>query len=369
MRVLMISRACMAGIYQRKLEEIAARAVELLTLVPPYWRDGSGTTRLERLHTRGYRLETTAIRANGHFHLHHYPELGAALRDFRPDVLHVDEEPYNLAAWQALRLGRRYGCRTLFFCWQNILRRYPPPFSLGERYVLRGADHAIAGTTGAADVLRAKGYGGPLSVIPQFGVDPQRFRPAGERPSRPFTIGYFGRFVPEKGLHSLLEALTLLDRDCHLLAVGDGPLRPHLETMVIQLNLHGRVRLEAAQPSSAMPAQYGRIDALVLPSLTRRNWKEQFGRVLIEAMASGVPVVGSDSGAIPDVIGDAGLVFPEGDAAALAGKLRRLQREDGLRRHLAQRGRERATLHFTHAGVADATVAVYRELTDFPASS
>jgi len=67
----------MVGIYQRKLEEIAARGVELLTLVPPYWRDGSGATRLERLHTRGYRLETTAIRANGHFHLHHFPELGA----------------------------------------------------------------------------------------------------------------------------------------------------------------------------------------------------------------------------------------------------------------------------------------------------
>lgn len=359
----------MVGIYQRKLEEIAARGVDLLTLTPPYWRDGSGGTRLERLHTRGYRLETTAIRANGHFHLHHFPDLGAALRDFRPEVLHVDEEPYNLAAWHALWLGRRAGCRTLFFCWQNILRRYPPPFSLGERYVLRGADHAIAGTTGAAEVLRAKGYRGPLSVIPQFGIDPQLFRPAADRPQRPFTIGYFGRLVAEKGLHSLLRALALLDCDCHLLAVGDGPLRPELEALAGQLGLAGRVRLEEAQPSSAMPAQYRRIDALALPSLTRRNWKEQFGRVLVEAMAGGVPVVGSDSGAIPDVIGEAGLVYPEGDAAALAGQLRRLQREDGLRRRLARRGRERALQHFTHAGVAEATVAVYRELTASPPSS
>ena len=359
----------MVGIYQRKLEEIAARGVDLLTLVPPYWREGRGGTRLERLHNRGYRLETTAIRANGHFHLHHFPELGAALRDFRPDVLHVDEEPYNLAAWQALWLGRRAACRTVFFCWQNILRRYPPPFSFGERYVLRGADHAIAGTTGAADVLCAKGYRGPMSVIPQFGIDPQLFRPGEDKSPRPFTIGYFGRLVAEKGLHSLLHALARLDSDSHLLAVGDGPLRPQLETMVGQLHLYGRVRLEAAQPSSAMPAQYGRIDALVLPSLTRRNWKEQFGRVLVEAMASGVPVVGSDSGAIPDVIDDAGLIFPEGDAAALAGQLRRLQRDDGLRRHLAQRGRERALQHYTHAGVAEATVAVYRELTASPASS
>ncbi len=284
-------------------------------------------------------------------------------------MLHVDEEPYNLAAWQALWLGRRAGCRTLFFCWQNILRRYPPPFSLGERYVLRGADHAIAGTTGAAGVLRAKGYGGPLSVIPQFGIDPQRFRPAEDRPPRPFTIGYFGRLVAEKGLRSLLRALARLDSDSQLLAVGDGPLRPELKAMAQQLDLAGRVRLEAAKPSSAMPAQYGRIDALVLPSLTRRNWKEQFGRVLVEAMASGVPVVGSNSGAIPAVIDDAGLIYPEGDAAALAGQIQRLQREDGLRRRLAQRGRERALQQFTHAGVAEATVAVYRELTASPASS
>ncbi|MCE2489402.1 MAG: glycosyltransferase family 4 protein [Anaerolineae bacterium] len=369
MRVLMLSRACLVGIYQRKLEEIAARGVELLTLVPPCWRDGSGTTRLERLHMRGYRLETTSIRANGHFHLHHFPQLGKALRDFRPDVLHVDEEPYNLAAWQAQWLGRRAGCRTLFFCWQNILRRYPPPFNLGERYVLRRADHVIAGTAGAADVLRAKGYGGPLSVIPQFGIDPQFFRPGEDRPSRPFTIGYFGRLVAEKGLRMLLQALAQLDGDTQLLLIGGGPLRAELKALARQLNLEGRVHIEEAQPSAAMPAQYHRIDALALPSLTRHNWKEQFGRVLVEAMASGVPAVGSDSGAIPDVIGDAGLVFQEADAAALAAQLRRLQGEDGLRRHLARLGRERALQHFTHAGVAEATVAVYRALTASSAAS
>ncbi len=363
MRVLMLSRACLVGIYQPKLEEIAARGVELLTLVPPYWRDGSGTTRLERLHTRGYRLETTSIRANGHFHLHHFPQLGKALREFRPDVLHVDEEPYNLAAWQAQWLGRRAGCRTLFFTWQNILRRYPPPFSLGERYVLRGADHVIAGTAGAADVLRAKGYGGPLSVIPQFGIDPQYFRPAQCRPQRPFTIGYFGRLVAEKGLRVLLQALAQLGGDTQLLLVGDGPLREDLAAQARQAGLVERLRFDGSQPSAAMPAHYRRIDVLVLPSLTRRNWKEQFGRVLVEAMASGVPVVGSDSGAIPDVIGDAGLVFPERDAAALAAQLRRLQGEDGLRRQLARLGRERALQCFTHAGVAEATVAVYRRLT------
>ena len=363
MRVLMLSKACLVGIYQRKLEEIARLGVELLTLVPPVWRDASGATQLERLYTSGYRLETTDIRVNGNYHLHHYPRLGAALRAFRPDVLHIDEEPYNLATWQALWLARRHGCRALFFSWQNIRRRYPPPFSLGERYVLRGADHAIAGTESAADVLRAKGYGGPLSVIPQFGIDPQLFRPSNAPlPPRPFTLGYFGRLVPEKGLDSLLQALALLDGESRLRLVGEGPQRAELVTLAQRLGLGARVDFCAAMPSAAMPAQYHQIDALVLPSVTRRNWREQFGRVLVEAMASAVPVVGSDSGAIPGVIGDAGLTFAEGDAAALAAQLKRLQRDADLRQALAQRGRERALSQFTHVNVAEATVAVYRTL-------
>jgi glycosyltransferase involved in cell wall biosynthesis len=96
--------------------------------------------------------------------------------------------------------------------------------------------------------------------------------------------------------------------------------------------------------------------------LTRRNWKEQFGRVLVEAMASGVPVIGSDSGAIPGVIGDAGLVVPEGDVAALHGALCRLRDDPHLRRELAQRGRQRALAHFTHQQIAAATVEVYRQM-------
>lgn len=107
---------------------------------------------------------------------------------------------------------------------------------------------------------------------------------------------------------------------------------------------------------------YRQFDALVLPSLTRPNWKEQFGRVLVEAMATGLAVIGSDSGAIPGVLGDAGLIVPEGDAEAITGALQRLYDEAGLRQALADKGRERVLQHFTHASVAQATVDVYRSL-------
>ncbi|MCZ7547268.1 MAG: glycosyltransferase [Anaerolineae bacterium] len=191
MRVLMISKACLVGAYQRKLEAIAAHdGVELVVVVPPAWRDERGELKLERAHTAGYRLVVEPVAFGGNFHMHFYPRLGRAFARFRPDVVHIDEEPYNLATWHALWLARRAGARALFFTWQNINRRYPFPFDLGERWTLRRVDYAIAGTDGAAAVWRTKGYHGPLAVIPQFGVDPDIFSPGAARPAGAFRVGY-----------------------------------------------------------------------------------------------------------------------------------------------------------------------------------
>ena len=115
-------------------------------------------------------------------------------------------------------------------------------------------------------------------------------------------------------------------------------------------------------PSTQMHDYYNQLHTLILPSLTRPNWKEQFGRVLIEAMACGVPVVGSDSGEIPNVIGDAGLVFAEGDGRALRDRLSQLMADPALRGEMARRGRERVLAHYTQAQVAAKTYQVYREL-------
>ncbi len=362
MRVLMLSKACIVGIYQPKLEAIARAGVELLVLTPPAWRDERGIQELERRYVSGYDLRATPIRCNGSFHLHHYPLLGRELRAFEPDIVHIDEEPYNLATFLALRQSRRISAKSLFFTWQNIQRRYPPPFSWLEQWVMRNIDCAVAGTDDAAAVLRAKGYRGPLATVPQFGTSQALFNPPDSRPDRPFTIGFIGRLVPDKGVDILLRALALLEGDWRLRLLGGGPARDDLQALAAELNLSQRTRFLGQLPSDHLPAQYHQLDALVLPSLTRPNWKEQFGRVLVEAMASGVPVIGSDSGAIPGVIGAAGRIVPEGDARALAAALRELRAQPALRARLSQLGRARFLAHFTHQGVADATVSVYREM-------
>ncbi len=361
MRVLMVSKACIVGAYQKKLEELARLpGMDLTVIVPPYWRDERGTMELERQYTQGYELLVEPMAFNGHFHLHFYPGLSKQIRRVQPDLVHIDEEPYNLATAHAMWLARRAGVKSLFFSWQNILRRYPLPFHWMERYVLTHTDHAIVGNQEALQVWRAKGYRGQVSVIPQFGVDPEIFFPASRPAGRGFIIGYVGRLVPEKGVDLLLEALAGLQGTWRAYILGSGPVREQLQNQARDLGLAHRISFDAWVPSDQMPAYYRQLDVLVVPSRTRPNWKEQFGRVLVEAMASGVPVAGSDSGEIPHVIGDAGLIFPEGQADVLRAHLARLLSNPDLRLELARRGRQRVLTRFTQAQVADRTYQVYR---------
>lgn len=370
MRVLMISKACVVGIYQRKLEELACcPGVELTVIVPPSWRDHRGELRVERKHVEGYELVVEPIRLNGQYHLHYYPGLGRRFAQVRPEVVHIDEEPYSLVTWQCMRLARRAHAPALFFSWQTLRKRYPPPFAWIEGYNLRHAAYGIAGNQTVADVWRAKGYRGPLAVIPQFGVDPDLFSPAtaadrSQRTGRGFVVGYAGRLVEEKGVDVLLRALAGLPGAWQLVVVGDGPERPALERLAAELGIADRASFDAWIPSTEMAAFYRQLDVLVLPSRTRAHWEEQFGRVLIEAMACGTPIVAARSGEIPRVVGDAGRLFPEDDHRALAAQLAELMREAPLRADLARRGRARVLANYTQAQIARATYEVYQEMVE-----
>ena len=367
MKVLMISKACVRGSYQKKLEELAKfDDIELTVIVPPYWQEREQRIHLEQSHTERYELLVEKMALNGHFHLHFYPNLGTQVRRLKPQIMHIDEEPYNLATFQAMRLAVSVGARALFFTWQNLLRRYPFPFNWMERYNYRHAVHAIPGNEEGVDVLRGKGYQGPVTVIPQFGVDPEIYKPLppDAKASSPyFQIGYVGRLVKEKGVDLLLRAAVDLKGDWRLSILGDGPSKSQLERLTQELNIAHRVNFESQLLSAEMPAHYRRLNVLVLPSLTRPHWKEQFGRVLIEAMACGIAVVGSDSGEIPQVIGKAGLIFPEGDEAVLSAHLNLLMRDDRLLNLLAEKGRERVLQEYTQARIATATHGVYVNMT------
>jgi glycosyltransferase involved in cell wall biosynthesis len=195
-------------------------------------------------------------------------------------------------------------------------------------------------------------------------VDTDTFHPSTARKAadHPFTVGYVGRLVPEKGVDILLRAASHVDPLPKVLIVGDGPERLHLEILAQQLDLQRVVHWRGKTAHSNVPTSLRELDVLILPSRTTPTWKEQFGRVLIEAMACGIPVVGSDSGEIPNTIGLAGLTFPEGNISALASVLQRMHDDQHLALDLSARSRRRAEECFSVESVAEQYLSFFNSV-------
>lgn len=363
MKVWIVSHAYAAPINHDKLEALARLpGLDLTVVAPAAWRTPLGVVR-PREPRGGYRLVRARVLFNGHTGGYLFREGLGGLR--AAAVVHAEAEPWSLAALQCLLATR---APLVVFTWENLAGPRQPLARAIERLVVRRAAFVIAGNQAARGRMQRRGVAPErLSVLPQFGVDPDRYAagggPAGDRGPGPPVVGYVGRLVPEKGVDLLIEALGALD--ARLLVVGEGPARQGLQARTHAWPA-GKARFVGAVDHADVPRWLAQLDVLVLPSRTTARWAEQFGHVLIEAMAAGVPVVGSTSGAIPEVVGDAGLVFAEGDGEDLRRRLRRLLDDPDLHRDLIVRGRARVARQYTHAAVAAAQGAIYARLAAAP---
>ncbi|UWF77898.1 glycosyltransferase [Microbacterium neungamense] len=259
----------------------------------------------------------------------------------RWDLIDVHEEPFALCTAEILLLRalRRNRAPYALYTAQNLRKRYPFPFGLLERRALRGAAAVSACNREAAAIAEAKGFPGRARVIP-LGVELPGTVPERRADAGTITVGLLGRLVPEKGVHMLLDALAR-DERLHARIAGAGPLAETLQTDAAARAVADRVSFLGAIPPDEVAEFYRGIDVLAVPSIPTARWTEQFGRVAVEAMAHAVPVVSSDAGALPDVVGDAGIVVPHGDAAALADALVRAhERREELRDAGLRRARE-----------------------------
>ena len=303
------------------------------------------------------------------------------LREFRPHIIQVEQGSKALAYAQTITLNRVLGlnAKNVFFTWWNLPYELKFPVSLIEQYTLGQTHGIVVGNQDGADILRDRGYRGPMQVMPQLGVDETLFKPEpqpalaqslGIQPGE-FVVGFVGRFVEEKGLLTLAKAVTQLgDRPWKWLLVGRGPLKEPVMKTAEAAGISDRLIWIESVPHDDVPRYINLMDTLVLPSettyrfktLTAVGWKEQFGHVIIEAMACRVPVIGSDSGEIPYVIGEAGLVFPEADVEALADCLTKLMDQPDVKEALAQKGYDRAMAEYTNRALAQQMLNFYQEL-------
>lgn len=366
MKIVILSKALLSVAYRRKTDALAAiPGVQLTVCVPPEWREPRAhVVQYEPQEPANYQIEVLPMQFNGQHHLHWYPTFARVIRRIRPDIVHIDEESFNFATFMAMRAARQVGAKSCFYNYANIERTYPPPFAWFERYAFTHADYALACSHEAADIITRHGYRGPLRIIAQTGVDPDVYspRPDAHLARSPFTIGYVGRLVGEKGLDDMIAALALLPESMRLHVVGAGAHAEALKAHAAQRGVAHRITWQAPVSSNQVADVMRTFDALVLPSRTTANWKEQFGRVIIEAMACGVPVVGSDSGEIPHVIGDGGRVFAEQDPQALAQTLLELSSAPSTYAQYSKQARQRVLNHYTQQALAQQYYSMYQEM-------
>jgi len=356
---------------ERKIGLLAEEGDMGVWLVRPRrWRDVYGSVDLPVRPGQPYHTVAVPLLLRpGDPHRCLYGALTLAMLAARPDIIHAEEEPDSLAALQVAAVRRLLAPRAklVLNTWQNVDRPKGRAVWWVLRTALCQADAVLCANREAQALLESFGFEGLTRVLPPQGVDLEVFYPGQRVPTagdETLTVAYVGRLVPEKGVNVLIDAVASLDAPCRLVLVGEGPSRAALTAQARERGLEERVQFAGAMSPMELAECLRHADALVLPSLSTPVWKEQFGRALVEAMACGLPVVGSDSGAIPEVVGDAGLIFPEGDVAALAGCLQRLAVSPELRVELGERGRQRASRLYSQERIAARTVAFYRLLVD-----
>lgn len=367
MRVLRVSHSAVVDAWRDRERAIRRRGVTVHLLSARRWDEAGAVVELrprpgepvEGVRTWG---------AHPALFLYDPRPLWRALGE-RWDVLDVHEEPFALATAEILLLRalRRQRAPYVLYSAQNLDKRYPPPFRWLERWALTRASAVSVCNVEAGRIVARKGFPGLADVI-SLGVDATVFapeaddgaaRPASRRADDGVTVGYAGRLAPHKGVDVLLDAVAGEPR-LRLRIAGAGPSASDLREAAVSRALGDRVEFLGSLSVDALPAFYRSLDVLAIPSLTTARWVEQFGRVAVEAMACGVPVVASESGALPDVVGGAGLLVPPGDADALRAAI--LQATDAdLARRLRAAGLERAQ-SCTWDAVADRYVAMYRRL-------
>ena len=354
--VTVVSHAASVPANQKMWSRTQEHGIDLTLVTPKRWRHDYSpkpfTVEPSDVIGSHIRLRVAGL---GNVPLHTYvAPLRPKLQGQR--LLHLDQEPFSLSAAQWGHAARHSGVPYTFSTLQNILKRYPGPIRISERTVQRGAAMAFSVTQEIDHTMRSRGFSGSSQVVPLW-VDTDRYLPVAPRADpQTLRLGFIGRLVEEKGVNDLVQARRALDASVEITAVGAGPAEGILKAAGIDV----RPPVE----HSAMHKVYGSFDAIVVPSRTTATWKEQFGRVVVEALACQRPVICSDSGSLPALVAatGGGLTFREGDISDLTCQVNRLRNEPELGSALASAGLEQVRKQFSADAVASDYAAAWTDI-------
>jgi glycosyltransferase involved in cell wall biosynthesis len=367
-RLLVVSHPAVVSVNQEVYRELARRGWSVKIVLPSRWGHSysKGVVLPQPLPGMETSLIPVPVAFRGRPQRHFYLTIPRVMcTRLRPDVAFVEAEPYSLSAAQWDQAFTKLHIPFGVQCYENIDRPLPRPVRWLRSRVLRDAAFIAARSETAGRLARSWGAKGEIELAPPAVPG---WETAPSAPERPFTVGFAGRLIESKGLFDLLEAVRGLDAPVELLLLGDGELHDQLDGQAIP---GSRVRVLSGFTHDQMATAYSQLDVLVLPSHTTPTWREQFGRVIVEALWCGVPVVGSDSGEIPWLIEltGGGLVFGEGDRDALRAHLRTLRESPALRASLAAAGRASVERLFTVPAATDPLERMLERAIDAPRAS
>ena len=278
---------------------------------------------------------------------------------------------------EAIEAREKYGVPLALMIWDNIpfnMERNPKRRHMKER-AAAVADRFLVHTERSRRTLDMEGVPEDRIVQINPGVDTDLFSPGTSERARlglddeEFIILFVGWLLPRKGLDFLILALrelvhdpSLRDYRFRLAVVGEGAGKDRVEELVRRVELGDHCSFLGSFPYGEMPAVFRSADAFVLPSIAMTEWQEQFGMSLIEALACGIPVVSTYSGAIPEIAGDAALLCQPNDFLSLYEALKELAGDPALREELGAKGRARAVERFGLQQFADALSDVYESM-------
>jgi glycosyltransferase involved in cell wall biosynthesis len=367
-KVLLVDQNLVDPINHPKWRLFAAKpGVEMLGVSPASWIENFRQLKFDERSVENFPIVSLPVhwpgKENRAFFTRGYSRI---IRSFKPEIIMCYEEPFSLFALQTaiFRLAFARKSRLVFITWDNLAKGhhfwYRPSwfYRLVFEFVMTQADLLLtANEEGTAYYSAAfpnrveKLYYGVTLRVPERNEE-RLAEELWSLPADSFVVGYIGRLLEMKGIDTLLDAMKFVDPSVKLVILGSGPDEERLKAITKQMSLEEKVLFMPAVSSSQVRNVMNRLRVMVLPSRTTKMWKEQFGRVLVEAMACGITVVGSSSGAIPEVIGEAGLIFPEGDSRALANAIERLRTNPELLKKLSAIGIERAKV-FSPESFAD----------------
>ena len=360
-RALVISTDAIDPSQRGKLHSLEGMGCSVALAVPADWPEGGH--RVEWGADGGIKVAPIQVRGSGDPATLRWRGSGLTrlLTEFRPDVVQVEGEPWWPITVRALRLAERLKIPAVLAASSSV----PPSLRLAERLRRRRSIRAARGFIGinrlALDLLLRDRPATPHTVIPLHGVSvPVQGRPRSQRAG--FDVGFIGRLVPERGADLLIRACARLRGDWSLTVVGTGPVQQELESLAEKVGIGSRVRWLGGMPRNWLDSVWPTLDCVVLPARTTPRWVEPVGQALLDAMAQGLPVVGTESGVLPEIIGDAGIVVGEDDPDLLGLALERLQKMPDEQARLGAAGRRRVMAEYVDDAIARKTLAFWRRV-------